>query len=85
MFPQTDNNAVSVPADCLNVLLTVGADACAQNDDGNTALHIAAARGHPDCCALLLLSGANIAVTNNVSTRHQYHSTFLQLVLNESV
>ena len=67
MFPQLGNNAVSVPADCLNVLLTVGADACAQNDDGNTALHIAAARGHPDCCALLLLSGANIAVTNNVS------------------
>ena len=53
-------------ADCLNVLLKLGADACAQNDDGDTPLHIAAASGLADCCALLLQNGANMALKNNV-------------------
>ena len=53
--------------DCLNVLLKLGADACAQNDDGDTPLHVAASVGLADCCALLLQNGANIALKNSVS------------------
>ncbi|KAE8371034.1 hypothetical protein BDV26DRAFT_299170 [Aspergillus bertholletiae] len=46
-------------------LLSGGADATAQTSDGNTALHMAARRGHPEAVQALLHAGAHCATANN--------------------
>ena len=47
-------------ADRVAVLLAAGANVEEANDDGMTALHVAAALGRPDISSLLLAAGANV-------------------------
>lgn len=51
-------------AACQRLLAEPGADACQAGADGNTALHLAAAHGRADICALLIRHGASVDAVN---------------------
>merc|ERR1712032_195013 len=44
---------------CMRLLLEANASADARNQEGRTALQLAAGRGHVDACKLLVSAGAN--------------------------
>ena len=46
--------------DVVRALITNGADLSARTHNGNTALHLAAANGHTDCCKLLVRRKADV-------------------------
>ena len=52
-------------ADCAEALLEWGADKDAADDDGDTALHLAASRGQLECARLLVRARADRAKKSN--------------------
>lgn len=48
--------------DVVRALITNGADLNARTHNGNTAMHLAAANGHVDCCKLLLRRNADVNI-----------------------
>jgi hypothetical protein len=61
-----------VPA-CAHLLVHAGADAAAPNANGQTALHLAAMRGHVDALALLLALGGKASDTLDHDGRTALH------------
>lgn len=54
---------------CVELLLDRGGvDVNDVNQSGSSALHVAAAAGHVDCCQLMVSHGARLDTINNVST-----------------
>ena len=51
--------------DCLRELVAAGAEVNIQENDGWTALMLAAQNGHVDCLRELVVSGAEVNIQNN--------------------
>jgi len=52
-------------AECILILLKNGVDVDAQDDEGNTALHVAVRDNHVDCMEALFIGGCNSDIRNN--------------------
>ena len=55
----------TVTLEAVRVAVELGVDVNTANADGNTALHVAAARGHDTVIEVLVSNGATLDVTNN--------------------
>ena len=50
----------------VHILGEIGANTDARNKEDETALHVASARGHPECVRCLLDAGADLNLRNKV-------------------